>query len=312
MMTNIRLWLRQNFDFNQREISGFFILIILMFLFLLLPFIVDLYYPNAVENTAKDKIKLDSLMALIEQKSNKINETKPKYKNKSVKEIKIQSILFDFNPNTETKNGLVKLGIDPYVAARMINYRKYKPFRIKSDILKTYGFDSVLYKKLASYILLPENLANTEVKKPSFQSKTTNYVPKLTKIDINNADSLQFEKIYGIGSKLASRILKYRNKLGGFISMDQLKEVYGLDTTVLAELGKKMYILDNYHPAKIRINFATVDDLKQHPYIGYKFAKTIISYRNTHGGIKSEADLMDIKILSLEEVQKMNPYLEYE
>lgn len=310
-MQKVKIWLRQNFDFNQREINGFLILVILMLLFLFLPILTKIYYPNRIENTAKDKQKLDSLIAIINQNSTVNSNFKPFY----TKEFhtKTSFLLFAFNPNTESKNGLIKLGIKHYIAERMIKFRtKFRPFKVKSDVLKVYGFDSTLYKKLYSYILLPEKITFAETEKPIYAPKPA-YIPKkIEKIDLNTADSAQFEKIYGIGAKLAIRILKYRNKLGGFVAMNQLKEVFGLDSIVLAEMDKKMFIQEQFLPTKIRINFVTVDDLKSHPYIGFKYAKVIIAYRNTHGGIKNSDDLKDIKILTDEEVQKINPYLLYE
>lgn len=310
MYKKIQLWLRQYFDFNQREVNGFFVLMIILVLFLILPFAVQKFYPNTTENQV-DNNKLDSLVAIIEANTKK-DSTYRKYDYASSK-LEKTAVLFEFNPNEADKEILIKLGFKPFLAERLLKYRsKVKAFEIKSDLKKVYGIEDEFYSKLESYILLPEKLAEKSITKNENFKKTENPILATSKLDINLADSIQFEKIYGIGSKLASRIIKYRNKLGGFVSTNQLEEVYGLDSAVIQEITKKMEIKSDNKPIKISINQADYNLLKSHPYIGYKFAKVILSYRQTHGGVRNLDDLKNIKIISTEEAEKMDMYLNYE
>ena len=101
-------------------------------------------------------------------------------------------------------------------------------------------------------------------------------------IDINTADTSAFISLPGIGSKLAARIVNFRDKLGGFYSIDQVGETFGLPDSTFQKI--KQYLkLENTSIKKININTATVDELKAHPYIKYSVANPIIAYRNEHG-----------------------------
>lgn len=135
---------------------------------------------------------------------------------------------------------------------------------------------------------------------------------KIYTFDINSADTLELIKVYGIGTKLAERIIKFRNKLGGFITKSQLKHVFGIDSNTFIELNNKTFITPYFQPKKILINQINFDELKLHPYIGYKFAKVILAYRNTHGKFIDASDLSKIKILTNEEVEKIIPYIDFQ
>jgi competence ComEA-like helix-hairpin-helix protein len=165
--------------------------------------------------------------------------------------------------------------------------------------------DSTLYKRVYSFIDLPEKIEKESVVK-KFEKKE-NSVP--IKFDLNTADTSQLIKVYGIGSKLSQRIVTYRNKLGGFVSPEQLKEVYGLDSTVVNELLKKSYIEENFQPRLININTATEKELGDHPYIKYKLAKAITAYRFQHGAYRTIDDLKKVALIDDFKFQKIKPYL---
>ena len=130
----------------------------------------------------------------------------------------------------------------------------------------------------------------------------------LEKFDLNNADTSQLKKIYGIGDKLSMRILKYRDVLGGFVDMDQLKEVYGLDSLVIDRLIENSTIQNEFQPKKININTASEKQLSTHPYLN-KVAKAIISYRFQHGDFKAVEDIRNVSSLDEKSVQRIIPYL---
>lgn len=305
-MKNIKRYIRQYFDFSQRETNGFLLLSILILILILAPFLFQKFYPNNTNNNKIDAQKLDSLLASIEVDS---SDKKQNWGFEKPEQKTIEISLFEFNPNLISDAEFQKLGVKKYIAERIIKYRqKGGVFKTKTDLKRIYGFDSVLFTKLYPYILLPEK---TFFNKTETQ-KEIKSVPKTIAFDINLADSAQLEKVYGIGAKLATRIIKYRNKLGGFVSKNQLKDVYGLDSVVLDELNKKTFIASDFIPKKIKINQTTFEELKSHPYFGYKNAKVILAYKSTHGRIIDREDLKNIKILSKEELEKMMLYLDFE
>jgi len=216
---------------------------------------------------------------------------------------------FDFNPNYVSIDELQTLGFSPSLAKRMVNYRnKGGKFRIKSDVLKIYGMDTLLYHRLYTHILLPNSVSPVTPQETKFSKSK----PEIVQFDINTADSVQLKEIKGIGSKLSLRIINYRNKLGGFVSMRQLEEVWGLDTAVVKQLNSRSFVAENYIPSQIGINQATENELAAHPYLSRTAAKTLVAYRFQHGPFASIEDLAKIQALDINTIQKITPYLRFQ
>jgi len=295
-MNRIRSWVRAFFGFSRNETNAFLVLLPLMFLIVFIVPAYKTYFTKQTKDFTQEKIQLDSLIATWKQP----------VKKDSLKNVPIR--LFTFNPNTASKEELISLGFSSFIANRVENYRtKGGKFIIKSDLLKLYGMDSSLYATLYNWIDLPveKPLKKFEEKK---EFETSKKVAK-EKFDLNLADSTQFISVYGIGSKLSARIIKYRDRLGGFISTDQLKEVYGLDTMVINELTRKAFISENFKPVTLELNAATEKELATHPYIRYAIAKAIAAYRFQHGNFNSLEDLTKIAIIDKPTFEKIKPYL---
>ena len=175
-------------------------------------------------------------------------------------------------------------------------------FRVKKDVLKIYGMKERLYAELRPFISLPD----------SFTKEKNQYHPKakisFELLEINSADSIQLEKLRGIGPTLASRIIRYRNRLGGFISIEQLKEVYGVNDTLFNLIKDQVVVNDN----DVRVVVLNVDSfpvLASHPYIGKKLAGLILTYRKQHKRFESTDDLKNLPLLTDEIFRKLVPYL---
>lgn len=249
------------------------------------------FYPHTNNDFTKERKELDSILLAWEQDS--ANDT-----------IAIEPVTF--NPNSATINQLVNAGLSSSLATRIDNYRKKGGhFKVKSDLLKMYGMDSSLYLKLFTYIDLPEKTTSNKTTLSSFEQKQ----PTQKTFDLNKADTSQLKTIYGIGSKLSVRIIRYRDLLGGFISMNQLYEVYNLDSAVISELEKKSYITSEFTPKKISINSATEKELAAHPYLSWSLAKAITAYRFQHGNYSSIDDLKKITLINDTIFQKISPYI---
>ena len=219
-------------------------------------------------------------------------------------------VLFPFDPNTATFADWQRLGIRENVARTILNFRsKGGKFSKKEDLKKIYGFKQKDYERLENYIIIQEGKNNLST------GWTTAAVKKDTKrsdliIDLNATDSAGLTSIRGIGPVLASRIIKFRNKLGGFFSVTQLKDVYGLSEETYAGIKDRL-IADSSGIKKIPVNSISLDDLKQHPYFRNPVASTLISYRNEHGAFSSAEELKNIDLISEELYQKILPYLEF-
>ncbi|MCG8339806.1 MAG: helix-hairpin-helix domain-containing protein [Cytophagales bacterium] len=183
--------------------------------------------------------------------------------------------------------------------------------------------DSMMGLLEAKNLLMPEQSQATSkhfpsqlvADKASLDNKTNKHTSNkkiMQPFDINSADTTQLKQISGIGVTLAKRIVKYRDKLGGFISKDQYKEVYGLQEAVIERLAKYTYIVPAFKPRKMNINTYHFKALVSHPYILYKHAKNIIAYREQHGNFAAVEDLLALPLIDKDDLEKMKPYLAVE
>jgi DNA uptake protein ComE-like DNA-binding protein len=213
--------------------------------------------------------------------------------------------LFVFNPNTATQEELLDLGFTPALARRLINYRsKGGTFRQKSDMLRLYGIDTMFYVALHPFIQLPEKHITEVTSNPSLVSKE--------KFDINLADTTQLKDVFGIGPVLSARIVRYRDKLGGFVSVHQVGEVYGVDSLTAQRVAEKFMVLPAYTPHRININAATEQELSAHPYFSRAQASALVAYRFQHGPFVQVADITKIKLFDSAQVEKLKPYVTVE
>lgn len=153
-MKKLKLYIRNYFDFSQRESNGFLLLSLCILFLISAPFLLNYFYPNKLTNNDIDNQKLDSLLASIKIDSSNekppLFNIKPKFKT-------ISNTYFLFNPNTISQDEFQKLGVSKFIAERILKYRKSGGvFKIKNDLKRIYRFDSVLFTKLEPYILLPE------------------------------------------------------------------------------------------------------------------------------------------------------------
>lgn len=323
MLSRIRFWVRDYFGFSQAENKGFWAVV---FLLILLPFtaLISYFLPSTWSSQLQDQAKTDSLVALIEakqqaSKSNFYDDNDNRFSNRDHEDFAPTKSfkLFPFDPNVISADQWKELGLPPFLAERIVKYRNAGgKFRKKEDLQRIYGLRPETYERLMPYIQfdnvpatasLPENSANTSTKPESLPEK-----PKpsaIAQFDLNKADTTQLVKIRGIGSKLASRIIKFRDNLGGFYTENQLREVFGLDSAVIDETLKYAY-LRSPMLRKIKINEVTAEQFR-HPYLKPYIAKSIIAYRQQHGNFSSAKDLANIKLLDAKTLEKITPYLEF-
>lgn len=151
-------------------------------------------------------------------------------------------------------------------------------------------------------------------KESGYQEKNTaapRQERKLVLINLNEADSTMLEALPGIGERLSARIIKYRDRLGGFHDVAQLKEVYGLQDTVLKLLASRVFVSSNSTLKKLDVNKCNYADFRHHPYMGHAFAKSLVAFRQTHGEIRTVEDLYQLVAVKKEEIDRMKPYFSF-
>lgn len=212
---------------------------------------------------------------------------------------------FNFNPNELNEEGFVKLGLRPRLAKTILNYRnKGGKFYRKEDFKKIWGLHNKEYEQLAPYISIP---------KKSFVGNTRSYEKQEERnlnIEINNATSNDLIQLNGIAEKLASNIIKYRKMLGGFHTVNQIKEVYGIRPETFHQI-KRHLVCNPSSIKKININEATLNEMKAHPYLRKgDWALKITRFRKSQDyEIKMFEDLKQIDGMTDDVYNKLVPYL---
>lgn len=222
--------------------------------------------------------------------------------------------LFYFDPNLISTSDWKRLGLRDKTIKTIENYLSkgghfYKP----GDLQKIYGLHVDEYERLRPYIKIESSSSKPNDNFASSKSKdevqaAKNYAARYSIIDVNIADTTAFISLPGIGSKLAARIVTFREKLGGFYSLEQIGETYGLPDSTFQKM--KQYLkLDNPSVKKININTASIDEMKSHPYIKYSIANPIVAYRNEHGAFSKVEDIKKVMAVTEEIYKKVAPYL---
>lgn len=133
-------------------------------------------------------------------------------------------------------------------------------------------------------------------------------VKKPFSVDLNIADSFDLQEIYGIGPAFAKRIIRYRKDLGGYVNLAQLREVWGIDSSVFDRIIPHLYIQDT-NIRKININEADIRTLRQHPYIDYYQAKEIYLHRQKYGRFRQVTELKKVNLIDSGTYSRIAPYL---
>jgi len=199
--------------------------------------------------------------------------------------------LFNFNPNSVSEYELESLGLSSGQAKTLINFKqKGGKFYKKEDLKKIYSISDELYNKLEPYISIERDENEISI------------------IELNSATKEKLKKIRGIGEKTAERLIVYRTQLGGYSNLNQLDDVYGLDSTI--KNNKTTYFIINTEVlSKIRINNITFKELLYHPYCDYNTTKKIINYREMHGDFISIEQILENNLIKAKQYRKIAPYL---
>lgn len=218
--------------------------------------------------------------------------------------------VFSFDPNTAAAADWKRLGIRDKTIETIQKYLAkgghfYKP----EDISKIWGLRPGDVKRLLPYVTIRRNEIAAKKESPyppAYPKQAFNTTRRV--LDINEADTAALITLPGIGSKLAQRIINFRNKLGGYYAVDQVAETFGLPDSTFRKIRAYLTVTNNT-VRKIDINAASVDDMKVHPYIRYNIANAIIQYRTQHGNFASVADLKKVMIVTDDVYNKLAPYL---
>jgi DNA uptake protein ComE-like DNA-binding protein len=284
------------FQYTASQRAGIFLLLTLIIGFQFLYFFVD-FTSIETDKNSTEKQQWLSLQTEIDAAKQDTELDSPK--------------MYPFNPNFITDFKGYKLGMSTQEIDRLLAFRKTNKYVNSAQEFQavTKVSDSLL-NVISPYFKFPDWVNNKKefksYSKQNFQKKES-----LVVLDINQATQDDLKKVYGIGDGLSERILNEREKLGAFVSMEQMNDVWGLSPEVIAKLNEHFKVKTVPNIKKININTATIKELMQFSYFKYPLAKSIITYRSMNGGIKNGEDLPKIKGFPVEKSNIIVLYLEF-
>lgn len=239
--------------------------------------------PNDIAIQAAAEQEYEEFIASLEEKEQPSERQYTTYKKK---EENIPVILASFNPNTTDSITFRRLGLPAWMAKNILHYRaKGGKFRKPEDFKKVYGMTEEQYSALLPYIHIPPEDTVHHIPQlyiaQNVPMKNIKYEPG-TILDLNRADTTELKKIPGIGSAIARLIIGYRQRLGGFYQIEQLKDI-NLNIQQL----RAWFSIDPANVHRINLNRISVDRLRSHPYINFYQAKAIVEYRKKKGSLTS-------------------------
>lgn len=289
--------IKSYFKFSRQQRMGVFLLLSIIITLQLTFFFVDF---SSFSSTPLEKENWLSLQSQIDSLKQEKREYVPK--------------IYPFNPNFITDYKGYKLGMSVAEIDRLLAFRKGNKY-----VNSTQEFQAVtkvsdsLLSKISPYFKFPDWVKNKKEFKENNKYPNTAFVKKekIVVIDINQATQEDLIKIYGIGEATSLRILKFKESLGGFVSMEQMNDIWGLSPEVIDNLNVHFKVSSSPNVKKIDINNASIKELSLFPYFKYPISKNIVTYRSMNGDIKDIIDLTKIKGLPIEKAKIIALYLDF-
>lgn len=290
-------WIRPYFQFSRQERWGAFLLVGALF---------GLYGLASI--FPKRKLEADPPpMAQVKKGSAKTESLA--YPSEGPPETKLRH----FDPNRLSESEWIELGISPKTARTIGNYRaKGGRFRVPEDLGKIWGLRPADRDRLLPFVRIrsePDRSKTAAITSRVTYATSAGKKPISISVDINRSDSVDWEGLPGIGPTYARRILRYRDRLGGFVHLDQIAETYQLPDSVFQNIRPHLRSGDLGQIRKISLNTVTIDTLGRHPYCNFSLARSIIRYREQHGPFRKLEDLLELHQVDSSWWLRIRPYL---
>ncbi len=302
------------FYFSKGQRTGILILIALILITVVLSVLLPYFYTdkepdgsaflNEASEFQRELVSRDSLRQLAWKE-----KYKREFQNNRFEKSKPETYsLFPFDPNKADSLTFVRLGLRSYIASNILKFRsKGGSFRTKESFGKVYGLTPEKYKELEPYISIGE-IATARIDTVKAFQKTKK--PTAISVELNSADTTLLMQVYGIGRGYAKGIVRFRQQTGGFVSVEQLREIYGMTDVNFQKISP--YCTVNIALVqKINVNTASVEKLNAHPYLNFYQSKAIYELRRNKGKLKSINDLKVLDEITPDQLHKIDPYLQF-
>ena len=223
--------------------------------------------------------------------------------------------LFPFNPNTADSATLLRVGLKPWQVKNLMAYRRAGGrWKNADDFRRLYGLTEEEFQRLRPYIQIPPPVKEVyftehdRARQDSLHYLRPEKFTQLTVLDLNSVDTLTLRKIPGIGVGYSLAIVRYRERLGGFVSVAQLKDIEGLP----ARIEEWFSVEEPFAVRTIAINKSDFKTLVRHPYLNYEQVKVITTHIRKYGSLRSWKDLQLYSEFTPQDFERLTPYFVFE
>jgi len=275
------------------------------------------FQPKAVEPVVVTTDSMRTTFAVYQAQQDSLR--KAKWKKQYARDT-IAICMQQFDPNTADSSTLVHLGLKPWQASNMLKYRaKGGRYRKTEDLKRLYGMTDSMYLALLPYVVI-DTLAIDRWRDSVRMAADS--VPRYvshkrdTILNLRTADTTELKMIKGIGSYRAKQIIRYREQLGGFVSVEQLREVTALQPLLTDSLSADTllahFFIDSVCVVPLKVNSMRVEQLQRHPYLSFEQARAIYELRRRKIQLKHLDQLRTLDCLTEQDIQRLRPYLSFE
>ena len=281
---------------SKRNRRNLLLLLIILGVIIISPRVISNFY-----SSPKPVISFEEFQEH-EKEFKEVRKKQKRYKKKSPKFKKLPT---KRDPNLLLKEDWMKLGLSQKQTDIVLRFSK-RGLYSNEDLKKIFVFPEKLFELIKDSLIYPEKKSKNW-EKDNFNTQD-DYVENAIMVDINTADSITLKTIPGIGPFYAGKIIEHRNKLGGFLSLNQLTEIWKFDEEKLRSIKEYTYLSKGVI-VKMNINKETIEELVRHPYINYKVANSIVKMRKVNGDYTSVEGLLKSKLINQELFHKLEPYI---
>lgn len=275
------------------------------------------FQPKVVEPVVVTTDSMRTTFAVYQAQQDSLR--KAKWKKQYARDT-IAICMQQFDPNTADSSTLVHLGLKPWQASNMLKYRaKGGRYRKTEDLKRLYGMTDSMYLALLPYVVIDtltidrwrDSVRMAADSVPRYVSHKRDTI-----LNLRTADTTELKMIKGIGSYRAKQIIRYREQLGGFVSVEQLREVKALQPLLKDSLSTdsllSYFFIDSVRVVPLKVNSMRVERLQRHPYLSFEQARAIYELRRRKIHLKHLDQLRTLDCLTEQDVQRLRPYLSFE
>jgi competence ComEA-like helix-hairpin-helix protein len=279
---------------SKRNRRGVVALIVVAVIIVFLPRFAQLFNSDVELDVSTEDVKA------FEKTKKNFQNKKRNYYNNFEKKKRFSAPPNKFNPNEYSAQDWMNLGLSEKQVAVLLKFTK-NGIRSNEDLKRIFVISDELYALIKDSTFYPER-PKTEYAPKVIEEK------KVQKLEINTASIEDLENLKGIGPFFAKQIIKYRDRLGGFASKEQILEVWKMTIDTYDKLIPQIEI-DKSKIRKLKINEVTPEELKNHPYLNWSQVNSIIKMRMQRTKFNAIDEIQESKLIDAETFEKLIPYL---